>query len=200
MIRISYIIFFCLLAGVCFGQYSWKLEKDKNGIKVYKSDVRNSVFKAIKVECTLTGNYEKLASILTNVPHLSDWIYNSKNTRLLKQNNSNDIIYYSETYLPWPLSNRDAVIHLQIKTDSLPHFLTITGNSKPGMVSDLPGKVRITHYRANWKVTMPTPNTIRINYILELDPGGSIPGWVANMFAEKGPYGTFSNLARRLME
>ena len=160
----------------------------------------NSVFKAIKVECTLTGNYTKLVSILTNVPQLSNWIYNSKTTKLLKQNNPNDIIYYSETHLPWPLANRDAVIHLQIRTDSLPHFMTITGNSKPGMVPDSPKKVRVSHYKAGWKVNMPTPNTIHINYILELDPGGGIPGWVANMFAEKGPFGTFSNLAKQLIK
>lgn len=200
MLRLIFFLFFSMFTIFCIGQYNWKLEKDKDGIKVYKSDVQSSVFKAIKVECTLTGNYAKLISILTNVPHLSDWIYNSKTTKLLKQNNSKDIIYYSETHLPWPLSNRDAVIHLQIRTDSLPDFMTITGNSKPGMVPDLPGKVRVSHYTANWKVTMPTPNTIHINYILELDPGGSIPGWVANMFAEKGPFGTFSNLAKQLME
>ena len=43
-------------------------------------------------------------------------------------------------------------------------------------------------------------NITWFNYILELDPGGSLPGWVANMFAEKGPFGTFSNLAKQLME
>jgi len=56
----------------------------------------------------------------------------------------------------------------------------------------------VPHYKANWRVTMPTASTIQINYLLEIDPGGSIPAWIANSFADKGPYGTFSNIAEQL--
>ena len=51
---------------------------------------------------------------------------------------------------------------------------------------------------ANWKVTMPTASTIQINYILEIDPGGTLPAWAANIFAEKGPFATFTKLGERL--
>ena len=64
LIRILHIIFTSLLAVTCAAQYNWKLEKDQQGIKVYSSDVSNSAFKAIKVECTLTGNYKKLIDML----------------------------------------------------------------------------------------------------------------------------------------
>jgi hypothetical protein len=47
---------------------------------------------------------------------------------------------------------------------------------------------------------MPAPQTIHINYEVEVDPGGSIPGWIANMFVDKGPFETFSNLAKKLKE
>jgi len=200
MLRISFIVLLSLLSSISIGQYNWKLVKDKDGIKVYTSDVPNSAFKAIKVECTLPGTYAKLVSILTNVSQFSDWIYNTKTSKLVRQITPLDFIYYLETHLPWPLSNRDAVIHFRIRTDSLPQFLTISGSNEPALVSKIPGRVRVNHYVASWKVTMPSAKTIRINYFLEVDPGGSIPGWIANMFADKGPYGTFSNLARLLNE
>jgi hypothetical protein len=184
-----------LITSPVFGQYNWKLEKDKNGIKVYSSEMPNSAFKAVKVECTLTGSYTKLVSILTKVSLFSKWIYNTKYSKTVRQTTPLDFVYYSETSLPWPLSNRDAVIHLRIKTDSLPRFLTITGSDIPGLIPEIPGKVRVSQYSASWKVTMPTAKTIKIYYILELNPGGSIPAWVANSFADKGPFETFSNLA-----
>ena len=200
MFRFIFIILICFQAQDCIAQYNWKLEKDKNGIKVYLSDVKNSAYKAIKVECTLSGNYNKLISLLSNVPHFKDWIYNSKNSKVLSKSTPLDFIYYSETRLPTPFSNRDIVIHLQIVTDNLPHFLSISGKSKPGILPDVSGKVRVKHYNANWKVTMPTTNTIQINYIVEMEPGGSIPGWLVNMYSEKGPFETFSNLAKQLMK
>jgi hypothetical protein len=60
------------------------------------------------------------------------------------------------------------------------------------------GKVRVPSYKADWKVTMPTPETIHISYFMEVDPGGSAPAWLLNMFADKGPYGTFSGLSDEL--
>jgi len=198
MFRILFLALLSLFLNPVFAQYNWKLEKQKNGISVYLSDVANSNFKAVKVECTLTGTYAKLIALLTNVSNLSTWIYNNKSSRMLKKNTPMDYIYYSETHMPWPLSNRDAVIHFQIKTDSLPKFLSISGSGEPKFIPKIPGKVRVPYYKASWKVTMPTSKTIQVSYFLEIDPGGSIPAWLANSFAEKGPYGTFSNLAEEL--
>jgi hypothetical protein len=100
--------------------------------------------------------------------------------------------------MPFPLSNRDAIIHLRIKTDSLPKFLTISGIGEPDSFPEIPGRERVPHYKASWKVTMPTAQTIQINYLVEINPGGSIPAWIANSYADKGPYGTFLNLADQL--
>lgn len=194
------IILFSFLCTACCGnaQYTWKLEKSKDGINVYTSEVSGSSFKAVKVECTLTGTFAKLISILTNVSGFKKWIYNNKRSEVLKKFSPNDFIYYSETSMPFPFSNRDVIIRMQIKTDSLPKFLTINGSHQKDILPEIPGRERIPHYKANWKVTMPTSNTLQILYILEVDPGGSLPAWLANSFADKGPFGTFSNLAEEL--
>ena|SRR5258706_10069008 len=198
MLRFLLFVSFSLLMIRCPAQYNWKLEKQENGISVYLSDVASSNFKAVKVECTLTGTYAKLIALLTNVSHFSKWIYNNKSSNVVKQNTPLDFIYYSEIHMPWPLTNRDAIIHLQIKTDSLPRFLIISGNGEPDLFPRMFNRVRVPHYKANWKVTMPTAKTIQISYLLEIDPGGSIPAWIANSFADKGPYGTFNNMAEQL--
>ncbi|MBI5372077.1 MAG: START domain-containing protein [Sphingobacteriales bacterium] len=197
----KWLLFFACSALFChsvMAQYNWKLEKDKNGIKVYLSGVKGSSFKAAKVECNITGTYNKLIALLTNVPHFTDWIYHNKLSRVLKRISPYDFIYYTETSMPWPMSNRDAVIHVQIRTDSLPRFMTITGTGEPRYIPEESGKVRVPYYKAVWKVTMPTAQTLAVTYIVELDPGGSIPAWIANMFAEKGPYESFSNLEEEL--
>lgn len=198
MLRNLFIFFLLIFPAAGFCQYNWKLQTDKDGIKVYASELSHSKFKAVKVECTLKGTYAKLVSILCNVPAHTDWIYNAKTNYMLKENNPLDFIYYTETHLPWPASNRDAVIHLRIRTDSLPRFLTISGTGMPKYISEKSGKIRVSHYKANWRVTMPTPQTLNIVYILEVDPSGSLPAWISNMFVEKGPYETFKNLRDKL--
>ena len=179
-------------------QYNWKLEKDKDGIKVYTSDVANSSFKVVKVECVFTGTYAKLISILSNVSRFDEWIYKNKTSKVIKQNSPLDFIYYSETHMPFPLSNRDVVIHMKLRTDSLPKFLSISGSLVTDMVPEIPTRVRVPRYNASWKVTMPNATTLKINYILEIDPGGALPAWAANIFAEKGPFETFNKLGELL--
>lgn len=198
MLRFLFMVLFAGAVHTAFGQYNWKPEKDKNGIRVFLSDVAGSSFKAVKVECTLTGSYAKLISLLVNVPNLQNWVYHNKTSYLLRQNTPLDFIYYSETTMPWPLSNRDVILHLKINTDSLPRFLSISGYNELNFFPVIPGIVRIPHYKASWTVTMPTAQSVHITYILEIDPGGNISAWLANSFVDKGPYETFSSLAELL--
>lgn len=190
------LLLFLQMAGR--SQYQWKPEKSKDGIHVYLSDVKGSSFKAVKVECTLHGTYSKLISILTNVGGFRRWIYHNKQSSLLQQHSPMDFTYYSETQMPVPFANRDVIIRMQLKTDSLPRFMTINGLHQKDILPHLPGRTRIPHFKANWKITMPSSTTIHIVYILEVDPGGNLPAWLANSFAEKGPLETFQNLAKEL--
>ncbi len=198
MARLSLLLLTILLTLSSPAQYVWKPEKEKNGISVYLSDVKGSSFKAVKVECTFTGTYARLIAVLTNTSHFSEWIFRNKTSKLLKKNSAYDFLYYSETRMPWPLSNRDVIIHMRINTSNLPRSLSIQGNHEKNFLPEVPGRVRVSHYKASWIVTMPTTSSIQISYILEIDPGGSIPAWVANSYADKGPFETFSNLAEEL--
>lgn len=90
MRRIFFLIFFVGLLDQSFGQYQWKLDKDKDGIKVYLSDVAGTNYKAVRVQCTFPGTYLKLFSLLGNVSRNVEWVYNSKTSYLLKQNNPLD--------------------------------------------------------------------------------------------------------------
>ena len=197
--------FTCLVLCVGFassvaGQYKWKLSKEKDGIKVYQSELLHSSYKAIKVECTLEGNYDKLIAVLSNVSSQKDWVYHNKTAYMVKKINPHEFYYYTEASLPWPMSNRDAVVHLKMDRDSLNRFLKIMSVSVPDYISEKSGKVRVTRSTISWNVTMPTTNTIKIIYVFEAEPGGSIPAWVANAFVDKGPYETFKKLAEILKQ
>jgi hypothetical protein len=192
-----------LCSGFVFsaaGQYNWKLSKEKDGIWVYQSAVKNSNYKSIKVECTFEGNYDKLIAILNNVASHKDWVYHNKEAYIIKQVTPFEFYYYTEASLPWPMSNRDAIVHLKVNRDSLNRFLKITSVSVPDYIAEKSGKVRVTKSTVTWNVTMPTAKTISIDYIFEAEPGGSLPAWVANMFADKGPYETFRKLGEILKQ
>jgi START domain len=200
IVKISCLVWCSVFASAVFGQYNWKLSKDKDGIRVYQSEVKHSNYKSIKVECTLEGNFDKLMAVLNNVDHQKDWVYNNKTSYLINRVSPFEFLYYTETFLPWPMSNRDAIVHLKMNKDSLNRFLKITAVSEPNYIPEKSGKVRVPKSDISWYVTMPTSKTINIIYTFEAEPGGSIPGWLVNMFVDKGPYESFRKLSEILKQ
>jgi hypothetical protein len=194
-IKLAGLVLCSAFASVAIGQYNWKLSKDEDGIKVYLSEVKHSKFKNIKVECTVEGTFDKLVTIINDVNNQKSWVYNNISSSLLKRVNANEFYYYTKTHLPWPMTNRDAVIHLKMDKDSLNRFLKISAVSVPGYVEKKSDLVRVPRSNISWYVTMPTTKTISIVYIFDAEPGGSLPAWAVNMFTEKGPYQSFKKLS-----
>lgn len=196
--KIIFLFLFPVVVSESFGQHNWKLARDNDGIKVYESETKNSAYKSIKVECVLAGTYDKLIALLNDVARHKEWVYHAKTSHIIKKNSVYDFYYYTETSIPWPMSNRDAVVHLTMKRDSLDRFLKITAVAVTGHIAEKKGKVRVPRSLVNWHVTMPSPTSISIVYTFEADPGGSMPAWLVNMFADKGPNESFKKLAEIL--
>ena len=186
-----------LLLGAS-AQNNWKLTRDQGGIRVFQSD--GSGFSNIRVECTLRGSLDAFERTLRNVSAFPNWVYGNKRAELLKSGGPDDYFYYSETVLPWPLQNRDAAVHARFERDPKGQWLRLTERSEPGLVPPRSGKVRVTQSAISWLVTAAAPGQLHIVYTFQAEPGGSIPAWVANAFADKGPYESFKKLAKLLSE
>ena len=190
--------FCCLQAIALPAQDGWQLSREGNDIKVYTKKAANSNFKSVKVECILTGTIERLVAILKNVDGNKKWVYNTKLTRLIRTVSNNEFIYYAETSLPWPLSNRDMVINMLFSMDSAHKTLSVKATGITDEEETKNGIVRIPYFNGLWEVAATDDTHIRISYTLSVDPGGSVPAWAYNKFVSKGPYNTFNNLAQLL--
>ena len=179
------------------GQPHWAMVLDKNGIKVFTKKVESSKFKSIMVQTVFEGTISALMEILCDISKHPEWAYKTKSASVIRQINKHEIIYYTESILPWPLSNRDAIIHLTMMPEPSNRVLRISAFSEPELLSKKYGLVRIRYSKASWYVTE-SANQLNIEYIFEIDPGGKLPGWLVNMLIEKGPYETFENLKNRL--
>jgi hypothetical protein len=195
----SLIITLCLcLALPVFAAPEWQLKRDKDGIKIYAGSIPNSNVKAVRAESTLHCTMSQLTALLLDTKAHEKWVYSTKTSYLLKATGPASQLYYSEMSMPWPLTNRDVVVSLQIAQDAATRVLTVTSASVPGYMPEHKGIVRVPRSKATWKVTPIGNNTLKVEYIAEADPGGSIPAWIANMFCDKGPYETFKKLSELL--
>jgi len=202
MKRFRFHIFLLLVASLMvmpvMAQKEWDLVSNENWIRIYKSEMSASNYKRIKVECTVDGTIDKLVRILNDVSNHKNWIYNTKNAYLVKKVNASEYYYYTETTLPWPMQNRDAVVHIKFQRDVANRALNIVAYGEPDYMPLVSGKVRVPRSANSWQVTVPEPNKLHIVYIFEAEPGGHIPPWLVNTFVNKGPYESFRKLAMLL--
>ncbi|MDQ6812519.1 MAG: START domain-containing protein [Bacteroidota bacterium] len=198
--KISISVFFITILHTGFSQLQWQLSKDQNGIKVYTAKEASSKFKEIKVEATLEGTIQKLENILINVGKTKGWVYGTKDSYIIKKISPNEILYYSETSLPWPVSNRDIPIKMVLTPDARNNTLKVVATGIPDAIPEKKGIVRLPYFNATWDVKSEGKNKLNITYLLKMDPGGSVPAGVTNLFVSKGPFETFNNLSELLKQ
>lgn len=175
-------------------QDNWKLAQDHEGIKIYTRPMAHSKIKAIKVECNLAATSSQLVAAILDIKTCGEWVYSSKKNVLIKQISPLDLIYYSEVEVPWPVENRDYVVHIKVEQNPQSKVTTVNSPCIPGYVAENDGIVRISQSVARWTITPMGKNQIKAEYILEVDPMGTVPAWLTNLFATKGPYETFKKL------
>lgn len=194
--KLIFVLVCCLGSVFVNAQAVWVLKKDKDAIKIFTRDTENSSFKSVKVTCTIPGTLSQLTALLLDVSAHTQWVYNTKASYLVKQVNSNQQIYYSEIDLPWPLANREVVVFMNIVQDPVSKILQVNVDNAENQIPVKSGTVRVPASSVVWKVTPLEDNRLSIEYIGQVDPGGSVPAWVANPFTTKGPFETFRMLRR----
>ena len=186
-----------LLVSISLTGQSWELKNEEEGIKVYTRRVENSDIKAIKVECTIEATLSQLTAVLLDIPASNEWVYATKFCRVQKNISSSELIYHSEIDVPWPASNRDFIVRVKFEQDSITKKMTVDGENLPHYLKEQEGVVRIMHTESNWTVT-PRNKYLDIVFTLHVNPGGSIPAWLINLFATRGPLETFRNLRSQI--
>lgn len=191
-------ILFLRFASGTFAQEEWKLKSDNDGIKTYSRKLADSRINAVKIESIYPSSVSQFVSVLMDVSAYDKWIYNSRSTTLVKKVSPSELYYYSEVNFPWPAANRDFVSHVNIRQDPHTKVVTVDASNVSGILPAKPNIVRISRSTATWTITPVARDQVKVEYILQVDPGGDLPAWLINPFASKGLVETFKNLRGQL--
>lgn len=203
MIISSRILFSLLLSCsaplVTFSQTTpWKLAKDENGIKVYTRHVDGFDIDELKTELVVKGSLSAVVAIITDVDHYYQWIFACSESRVLQRISETEQYQYQVNDLPYPVSDRDIVIHFKMWQDSITKKVYTSSIADPTYIPANSGMVRLPIFIGSYELT-PLPNgEVFVSYSVRLDPGGSIPDWMANLFIVKGPYESMLKMQERV--
>ena len=185
----------CLFA---LGQKDCVLRKDEDSIKVYTCAAENLKFKTIKAAFTVNTELSRLAAFVLDVENYVHWQYNTIQVRTIEKVNDHEVIYYTEIAAPWPVSNRDMITRISIVQDPGTKIVTITTKSVPGLIPPKENLVRVPMSLGIWTVVPISSSHLEVSYLMQIDPGGSVPAWLINMVSAQAPYESFKNLKEKI--
>ncbi len=179
-------------------QDDWKLAKSKNGIKVYLRKLPGKSVKQFKAVTNINCKIEDIEKILDDVKNYPKWQANTSTASLLKKVSDTKAYEYFTIELSWPLDDRD-IVSVKTKTVS-EDKKTIIYRHKcvPDYIPEKKDYLRLKEAEGFWQVKEIGENKISVIYQYYGEPGGSLPGWLVNMFIVDGPVETLTNLKEML--
>lgn len=196
----GFLIFFYCISIQAYGQLTHcSLKKQAEGIKVYTCKTEHGQFKTLKAEFLVKNtSIAELKTFLMRVENYPTWQYNMIHSEVIQKISDNEISYISEIDAPWPIEDRETVINFKISPETTSHQMLIDMKTFQSGRPVKEGFLRVPFMHGRWNVRSIDNNSLQVEYILQIDPGGSIPAWLVNLAMAEGPYVSFRNLKKQL--
>lgn len=182
-----------------FGQKTeapWVYKNNKDDVEVWyrkTSDVHE--VKAIaEIDCKLSG----IILLFSEVEKYAVWGYKVKEANLVRRFSETEMIYHTMLDFPWPMNDRDIVMHTVLWQNPETRVITATSVAEPEHVSENEDIVRIKNARTQWTLTPVGAGKMKVEYYIYSNPGGKIPDWLVNLAIDVGPRETIKSIKRIL--
>jgi hypothetical protein len=183
----------CLFSAVK-AEDNWELRRDESGITIYSRRSADGKLVELRVLCQFNATPAQVIKQLFDIDNYANWVYGNKRTGIIKKINEQDIIYFTEAHLPWPIQDRDLVIELTQSPATATTPLIVKAKSLPAYLPLKKHFIRVPYSLATWRISPAPGNKSKIDYTFSLDPGGSIPVWLVNLNIATGPFKSFIKL------
>ncbi len=176
----------------------WILKNQKDGVKVYYRQTAD-VYE-LKLTTHVWASLPGMVLLFDDPSRYTEWVYRSVESRCIKRVSETEMYYYVRFDFPWPLSDRDLIMHTQLKQDPQTRALVWTSIAAPDVLPEKEGIVRIRKAHSKWLIAPAGSGMLSVEYYLYSHPSGSLPSWLVNTAVDMGPRETIRSVHNLLLE
>ncbi|EKF73570.1 hypothetical protein A11A3_13113 [Alcanivorax hongdengensis A-11-3] len=175
---------------------TWTKVTDRDGIEVYRADNHSRIetfrgkariaIKDFNAVGALLDDYEAMADVL----HMVSAIHNVKRESPFVRD------VYITTQLPWPVNDRDAPLRVTFYQEPDTMALVMPFHINQDAMPEQEGYIRMPQMQGFFRFEPVMPGQMDVTLQVVLDPGGSLPAWLANIILSDIPYYSLKRLRR----
>jgi len=167
----------------------WRLVTDRDGIAVYMAHNDDSAIKTFRGEALVNlSDFRAFGNQVDDYAFVASWMHMISSIEELDRDSPVQRTIWVTTRLPWPVSNRDAALDLTLSQDPDSNAVIIAYEARDGLLEPRSGYVRMPQLKGMLKFEPREVGTVQMTFEVVLDPGGYIPGWIANLILRDIPF------------
>jgi hypothetical protein len=176
----------------------WEFIKEKKGFEIYSRPMPGTKVLGFKVEGYINAPIIDIMATLRDVNLSKEWQPDLIEKITVKDLGDLEAITYSRVNMPWPLDDRDYVIHNKLMVHKEKKLLFVLSKSviKKGWESGQRA-VRANIGYSNIGLRPAGESRTYVEWTLFGEPNGNIPNWVVNFYQQSFPIAFFKHLAKR---
>jgi hypothetical protein len=174
----------------------WQFVKQADGIVVDRRVVAGSSLKEFRGKGEIDAPVASILAVFADVPRATEWMDSCNGSHAVRTISERELIVYNRTHAPWPVSDRDVVLHDVVSFDDKARkvqldFWSVTDDKAP----PVNGVVRMPSLHGHWTLWPSTDGrTTRVEYQVHANPGGRLPDWIVNYVSRELPHRTIAGL------
>lgn len=173
----------------------WEYAKTEKGIEVFTRSSEASPVKEFRASGLVEADPEEVLKVLLNFESYEEWYDHCEKAELLEKQTDSTLTYYLELAMPFPFSNRDAVLDLTVQRKDGEIRLSYIRNATAR--EEIEGIVRMPVSEGLW-ILKPKEQGTEVLHEFKGDPAGNVPPSMANLFVVAGPISTLTELEKYL--
>lgn len=166
----------------------------REDINTWVRPVEGLPVKAFRGETEVPYTVPVVLAVLADVRNLANWVYQGQFSDHIATLTPDHI--YMRFNGVWPADDRDVLIHIKVHQQG--EAIVVDSRGVDGLVPKNINYVRIPRLHNTFKLTPLKAGWTRIEFETQVDPGGWVPSWLANMVATKAPLVTLQGLRSQL--
>ncbi|MEI6411495.1 MAG: START domain-containing protein [Bacteroidota bacterium] len=197
-LSISFLILFLSLKINAQDNDGWVFKNEKEGVKVYYKST--SDIQEVKLISSIQSTMSGLIQLFSEVENYPKWGYKIIESRLLKKVSDTESYYYSKIDFPWPMNDRDIIMHSITVQDPVTRCITAVSVAVPDYIPVNKDVIRIRTANTKWTIYPGAGGWLYTEYYIHSDPGGTIPEWLVNLAIDMGPRETIKGIRNALKQ
>jgi hypothetical protein len=159
-------------AATATSESEWVLAQDEDRIQVYTRPVADSPFLEVKATALINAPIAEVAEAMGDGEGCGEWRAMCKSSNVLNTLSETEQLVYLVLDMPWPVTDRDMVIHSKANIDVVAKTVTVQLESASSEHPEQDYVRAISN--GSYQIEALTENQVEFTYVIHTDLGGDL--------------------------